>query len=52
MAQFAQGLGFNLTNPLTGNIELFANLFQSVVGVHIDTETHAQYLGLAWRQAG
>src|SRR5690606_8787958 len=52
MTQFAQGLGFDLTDTLTGNVELFAHFFQRVVGVHIDTETHTQYFGFAGGQAG
>ena len=44
MTQLAQRLGFDLTNTLTRNVKLFANLFQRVVGVHIDTETHTQDL--------
>ena len=28
MAQFSQGLGFNLPNPFPGDVELFAHLFQ------------------------
>ena len=52
VAQFAQCLGFDLSNTLAGDIELFADFFQSVVGVHIDTEAHSQYLGFTSRQAG
>ena len=42
VAQFAQSLGFDLTNTFTGNVELLTYFFQSMVGVHIDTETHSQ----------
>src|SRR3546814_10135504 len=51
MAQFAQRLGLYLTNPLAGDIELLADLFQGVVGIHVDAKTHAQHLGLARGQA-
>ena len=44
VAQLAQRLGFDLANPLTGNVELLTNLLKGVVGIHVDTETHAQYL--------
>src|ERR1700744_2903103 len=50
MTQLAQRLGFYLTDPLAGDIELLTHLFERVVGVHIDAETHAQHLGLARRQ--
>ncbi len=50
MAQLAQRLGFDLTNPLTGHVELLADFLEGVIGVHVDTETHAQHLGLAGGQ--
>ena len=49
--QFTQRLGFNLTNALARDIELFANLFQGVVAGHLDTKTHAQHFGFAWGEA-
>ena len=52
MAQFAQGLGFDLADSLAGYVKLLAHFFQGVVGVHFDTEAHAQHLGLARGQAG
>src|SRR5690554_5067150 len=52
VAQFAQGLGFDLTDTLPGYVELFADFFQGVVGVHFNTETHAQYFRFASGQAG
>ena len=51
VAQLAQCLGFDLTNTLTGNVELFTNLLKGVVGIHIDTETHAQYFGFTGCEA-
>ena len=51
MAQLAERLGFDLTDPLAGYVKLFADFFQRVVGVHIDTKTHAQHLGFAGGQA-
>ena len=51
MTQLAQCLGFYLADTLAGDIKLFADFFQRVVGVHFDAEAHAQYLGFALRQA-
>ena len=45
VAQFAQCLGFDLTNPLARHVKLLADLFQGVVGVHIDTKAHTQHFG-------
>ena len=47
VAQFAQCLGLDLTDPLAGHIELLADFFEGMVGVHVDTKTHAQHLGFA-----
>ncbi len=52
MTQLAQGLGLDLANTLAGHVELLAHFFQCVIGVHVDTEPHAQDLGLSRRQAG
>ena len=51
VAQFAQRLGFDLTNPLARHVKLLADLFQCVVGIHVDTEAHAEHLGFARGQA-
>ena len=51
MAQLAQCFGFDLADALAGNVELFAHFFQRVVGVHFDTEAHAQHLGFPLCQA-
>ncbi|CSA49154.1 Uncharacterised protein [Vibrio cholerae] len=40
MTQFTQCFCFNLTNTFTSYIKLLAHFFQSMVGIHIDTETH------------
>ena len=42
MPEFAQCLGFDLTNTFTGYVELFSHFLKGVVSVHVDTETHAQ----------
>ncbi|CNE60761.1 Uncharacterised protein [Yersinia kristensenii] len=42
VTQFTQCFSFDLTDTFTGDVELFAHFFQSVVSVHIDTETHTQ----------
>ena len=52
VAQFPQGFGLDLADALTGHVELLADFFQRVVGVHVDAKAHAQHLGFAWRQAG
>src|SRR3990167_9208884 len=52
VAQLAQRLGFDLTNPLAGYIELFTDFLEGVVGIHVDAETHAQNLGFTCREAG
>ena len=44
MLQFTQSLGFDLTNTLSGNIELLADLFQRTCPAVIETETKTQYL--------
>src|SRR5690348_6941925 len=51
MPQLAQGLGFDLADALAGDVELLADLFQRVVGVHVNAEAHAQHLGFARREA-
>ena len=43
VAQFAQGLGFDLADAFAGYVELFSHFFQGVVGVHVDAEAHSQY---------
>src|SRR5690606_35837419 len=48
----AQGLGFDLTDPLPGDVELLADFFQGVIGVHVDAEAHPQYLGFTGGEAG
>ena len=52
MAQLAQGLGLDLADALAGDVELLADLFQRVVGVHVDAEAHAQDLGFAGGEPG
>ena len=47
MPQLAQRLGFDLANSFTGYIELFANLFERVVGIHVDAKAHPQYFRFA-----
>src|SRR5258706_16084428 len=50
MAQLAQRFGFYLPDALARDVELLANFFERVIGVHLDAETHAQHLGLARRE--
>ena len=39
MAQFAQRLGFDLTNAFARDVKHFANLFQSACAAVLQTET-------------
>ena len=51
MTQFSQRLRFDLSNSLTGHVELFADFFQSMIRIHVDTKTHAQHLRLSCGEA-
>src|SRR5690606_733588 len=51
VAQLAQCLGFDLADTLAGDIELLADFLEGVVGVHVDTEAHAQDLGFPCGEA-
>src|SRR6266702_1198639 len=44
MTQLAQRLRLYLPDPLARDVELFAHFLERVVGVHVDTEPHAQDL--------
>src|SRR4051794_5996164 len=48
--ELPERLGLDLPDALAGDRELLADLFQRVVGVHADAETHAQHSLLAGRQ--
>ena len=50
VAQFAQGLGFDLADAFAGDVELLADFFQRVIRVHVDAEAHAQHALFARRQ--
>ena len=50
VTQLAQRLRLDLTDPLTRHVELLADFFERVIGIHIDTKPHAQHLCLARRQ--
>src|SRR5476651_1637078 len=52
VAQLAQCLGFDLTDPLTGHVKLLTDFLKGVVGIHVDAKTHAQYLGFTGSEAG
>src|SRR5688572_17009699 len=45
MPQLAQRLRFYLPDALARDVELLADFFQRVVGVHVDAEAHAKHLG-------
>lgn len=40
--ELAQRFGLNLADTLAGYVKLLSDLFQRMVGVHTDTETHTQ----------
>ena len=52
MAQFAQRLGLDLADALSGDIEILSHLLQGVIGLFIDTKPHLQDLLLPGRQGG
>ena len=52
MAQLAQGLGFDLADPLARDVELLADLLERVRLAVDQTEAHAQHLLLPRRQRG
>src|SRR6266567_835890 len=43
MAELAQRLRLDLADALARDVELLADLFERVVGVHFDAEAHAQH---------
>ncbi len=45
-----QGFGFDLTNTLTSDIELFSNLFECVSNTVCKSETHLKNLLFTWVQ--
>src|SRR6185437_11325341 len=50
--EFAQGLGFDLADAFAGDVELLADFFERVVGVHADAEAHAEHAFLARGERG
>ena len=52
MTQLAQGLGLDLADAFTGDVEELAHFFQGMVALFGDTETLAQHLLLARGQIG
>src|SRR5579863_4378217 len=47
MAQFAQGLGFDLPDAFASHFELFAHLFERAAAAVVEAKTQLQYLALA-----
>ena len=45
MTQLTERLRLDLPNSLPRDIKLLTHLFERVIGVHVDAETHSQYLG-------
>ena len=41
VAQLAECFCLNLADAFAGYVKLFANFFKRMVGIHIDTKTHA-----------
>ena len=52
MLQLPQRLGLDLPDALARHRKLLANLFQSVILVHADSEAHAQHAFLARSKRG
>src|SRR4051812_37119877 len=50
VAQLPQRLGLDLAYALSRDVELLADLFQRVIGRHLDAEAYAQDLRLARRE--
>jgi hypothetical protein len=50
MSQLAQCLGFNLPNPLPGDVELLSYLFQGAVHTTPDPKPKAQHPSLPFGQ--
>ena len=50
VAQLPKGLCLDLPDALARHVELLADFFERVVGVHLDAEAHAQHLRFARRQ--
>ena len=48
--ELPERLGLDLADAFAGNRELLADFFQGVVGVHADSEAHAQHPFLARRE--
>jgi len=46
VTQFADGLVFDLTDPLTGNAEDLTHFFQGVGAAVVHTEPHTEHIGL------
>ena len=45
MTQFTQRFCLDLPNPFPRDIKLLTHLFKRVISVHVDAESHSQYLG-------
>src|SRR5690349_18351357 len=52
MLELAQRLGFDLADAFAGHTELLADFLERVVGVHANTEAHAEHAFLARRERG
>src|SRR5690349_19811842 len=50
VAELPQGLRFDLTDALARHLEVLTDLFEGVVALLADAETHAEHLLLARRQ--
>lgn len=47
MAEFSQGLGFNLSDALAGNIERLPNFFECVRASILEAKAHFKHFTLA-----
>ena len=52
VAELAQGLGFDLADALTGDVEFLAHLFQGAGAAVLDAEAQLEHLFLPGGQGG
>jgi len=52
MAELAQRFRFNLSDAFPGHCKILSHLFQRVIGLFSDSETHPQYLLLPGSEGG
>ena len=50
MFELAQCFGFDLPDTFAGHVELLADFFKRMIGVHADAETHSKHALFTRRQ--